>query len=109
MGDILHKKSWSNKPNKLIQPRSHTIHNAFKHSYYSEKCCNKQLINHPVTNNVLLMQMSANIQGLGEYAIVSQEVSMYLNLAHCSTSFVALPWETVPQRYLLLICVQPRH
>lgn len=44
MGDILHKKSWSNKPNKLIQPRSHTIHNAFKHSYYSEKCCNKQTV-----------------------------------------------------------------
>jgi hypothetical protein len=69
---------------------------------------NKQLINHLATNNVLLMQMSASIQGLGKYAIVFQEVSMYLNLAHWCKSFVALPWETVPQRHLLLISVQQR-
>lgn len=52
------------------------------------------------------MQMSANIQGLGKYAIVFQEVSMYLNLTHCHKSLVTLPWETVPQRPRLLICVQ---
>lgn len=84
MGNILGKKKlWSNKPSKLIQPRSHIIHNTFKHNYYSEKC-NKQLINHPVTNNVLLMQMSANMQALGKCAIVFQEVSMYLNLMAAS-------------------------